>query len=88
MTTHDLYAIYAAAYSESSHFESGRPPAPRPGLAGRIHRLLSVERAIEELGRHDATDGRPMRRRSEFENALRHGRQVLVGLGGALEAGT
>jgi hypothetical protein len=88
MTSHDLYAIYAASYAESSHFESGRPQAVPSGLAGRLRRLLSAERAIEELGRHDATDGRPMRSRSEFESALRHGRQGLPGLDAVLEAGT
>ncbi|MEI7703147.1 MAG: hypothetical protein WCK73_00970 [Deltaproteobacteria bacterium] len=88
MTSHDLYAIYASAYAEWSHFESGKPPQSLAGLGGRLRRLLSIERAIEELGRHDATDGRPMRSRHEFEGALRQGRQVLTGLGVALEAGT
>lgn len=88
MTSHDLYAIYASAYAESSHFESRRLPDAPAGLARRLRRLISAERAIEELGRHDATDGRPMRSRAEFENALRHGRQGLPGLDGALEAGT
>jgi hypothetical protein len=88
MTSHDLYSIYAAAYAESSHFESGRQLPVPAGLAGRLRRLLSAERAIEELGRHDATDGRPMRSRTEFESALRHGRHGLPGLDAAMEAGT
>ena len=88
MTSHDLYALYASAYAESSHFESRRLPGAPVRLARTLRRLLSAERAIEELARHDATDGRPMRTRTEFENALRHGRQVLAGLDGALGAGT
>ena len=88
MTSHDLYAIYAAAYVESSHFQSGRLPDAPPGLARRLRRLLSAERTIEELARHDATDGRPMRTRGDFELLLRTGERVLPGLGTALGAGT
>lgn len=87
MSSHDLYAIYAAAYAESSHFESGRAIDLPAGLARRLRRLLSVERTIEELARHDATDGRPMRTPAEFEAALHEGRRVLNGLGNAVEAG-
>jgi hypothetical protein len=88
MTSHDLYDIYAAAYAESSHFESGRTPEAPVGLARRLRRFLSVERTIEELARHDATDGRSMRTRSEFELALREGQRVLPGLGAVLGAET
>ncbi len=88
MTTNDLYAIYAGAYADASHFESRRLPEAPARLARQIRRLLSVERAIEELARHDATDGRPMRTRADFEGALRHGERVLDGLGAALGAGT
>jgi hypothetical protein len=87
MSSHDLYAIYAAAYAESSHFESWRANDLPEGLARRLRRLLSVERTIEELARHDATDGRPMRTPAEFEAALREGRRVLNGLGDAVGAG-
>ena len=88
MTSHDLYAIYAAAYVESSHFESGRLPEAPPGLARRLRDLLSAERTIEEMARHDATDGKPMRTRADFELLLRAGQRVLPGLGAALGAET
>jgi len=88
MTSHDLYAIYAAAYVESSHFTSGHLPEAPPGLARRLRDMLSTERTIEELARQDATDGKPMRTRVEFEHLLRAGRRVLPGLGAALGAGT
>ncbi|MEI6224681.1 MAG: hypothetical protein WCS72_08000 [Deltaproteobacteria bacterium] len=88
MTSHDLYAIYAGAYAESSHFESGRLHDAPAGLARRLRRFLTVERTIEELARHDATDGRPMRTRTDFELALREGRRVLPGLLAALGAET
>jgi len=88
MTSHDLYAIYAGAYAESSHFESGRLHDAPAGLARRLRRLLSVERTIEELARHDATDGRPMRTRTDFELALREGHRVLPGLVAGLGAET
>jgi hypothetical protein len=88
MTSHDLYAIYSAAYAESSHFESGCPAEVPAGLARRLRSFLSAERTIEELARHDATDGNPMRSRAEFELALQAGQRVLPGLGAALGAGT
>jgi hypothetical protein len=88
MTSHDLYPIYAAAYAESSHFESGRMPDAPAGLARRLRRFLSVERTIEELARHDATDGRSMRTRSEFELAVREGQRALTRMGVALGAET
>jgi hypothetical protein len=87
MTSHDLYAIYAGAYAESSHFESGRLLDAPAGLARRLRRILSVERTIGELARHDATDGRPMRTPAEFQAALHDGRRALAGLGEALGAG-
>jgi hypothetical protein len=88
MTSHDLYAIYAGAYVESSHFQTGHPLDAPPGLAGRLRRLLSTERTIEELARHDATDGRPMRTRAEFEKVIRDGHRVLPGLAVAMGAET
>ena len=88
MTSHDLYAVYAAAYAESSHFESGRLHAAPAGLARTLRRFLTVERTIEELARHDATDGKPMRTRTEFELALRAGHRVLPELGAVLGAET
>ncbi len=88
MTSHDLYAIYAGAYVESSHFESGRLPEVPAGLARRLRSFLSAERTIAELARHDATDGKPMRTRAEFENALRLGERVLPGIGATLGAET
>jgi hypothetical protein len=87
MTSHDLYAIYVEAYAESSHFENGQAIDLPAGLARRLRRLLSVERTIEELARHDATDGRPMRTAAEFEAVLHEGRRVLDGLGNAVGAG-
>jgi hypothetical protein len=81
MTTHDLYAIYLVAYGEASHFRSGGlPPAPA-GLASRLRRMLSVERTIEELARHDATNGTPVRSRTAFDRALADGARVLQGIG-------
>jgi hypothetical protein len=53
-----------------------------------LRSFLSAERTIEELARHDATDGKPMRSRAEFELALQAGQRVLPGLGAALGAGT
>lgn len=88
MTSHDLYAIYASAYAESSHFESALLPDAPAGLGRRLRSYLSAERTIEELARHDATDGKPMRSRAEFETALRVGQRVLPGIGPVLEAGT
>jgi hypothetical protein len=88
MTSHDLYPIYAEAYVESSHFQTGHPLDAPPGLAGRLRRLLSAERTIEDLARHDATDGRPMRTRAEFEKAVRDGQRVLPGLGAVIGAET
>jgi hypothetical protein len=79
MTSHVLYEIYRGAYAESSHFESAMPVAPR-GLARRLREFLWVERTIVELGRHDATNGRPMRTPGEFERALAQGRVVLPGM--------
>jgi hypothetical protein len=81
MTTHDLYAIYLVAYGEASHFRSGGLPAIPGGLASRLRRMLSVERTIEELARHDASNGTPIRSRAAFERALVDGAQVLQGLG-------
>jgi hypothetical protein len=71
-----LYGIYRSAYVESSHFESAEPGDPGP-VARRIREFVRAERAIAELGRHDATDGRPMRSLHEFERALLHGRTAL-----------
>lgn len=85
MTTHGLYEIYRGAYAEASHFETGPVPVP---LGRRLRELLSAERAIAELGRDDATNGRPMRSAAEFERALRHARRLLAGLGPVAPAGT
>ncbi len=86
MSSHVLYDIYRSAYVESSHFESAGPD--RGPIARRIREFLRAERAIAELGRHDATDGRPMRSPREFERALLHGRTALGVAGPALPAGT
>jgi hypothetical protein len=88
MTSHDLYAIYTQAYVESSHFQTGHLLDAPPGLARQLRRFLSAERTIEELARHDATDGRPMKSRAEFEKAIRDGQRVLPGLGAVLGAET
>jgi hypothetical protein len=80
MTSSDLYAIYVDAYAESSHFE-GRPVHEAPqGVHRRLTRMLFVERTIVELGRHDATNGTPVRSRDDFERTLLEGRQALSGL--------
>ena len=81
MTNHDLYAIYVTAYAETSHFRSGGPTGLPGGLASRLRRMLSVERTIEELARHDATNGTPARSRHAFERALLDGARVLQGMG-------
>jgi len=44
MSIHDLYAIYAAAYAESSHFESGRAIDLPSGLARRLR--IPSDRAL------------------------------------------
>ncbi len=87
MSSHVLYEIYRSAYVESSHFESAIPAEPG-SISRRIRAFLRAERAIAELGRHDATDGRPMRSLHEFERALLHGRTALGVTGPALPAGT
>jgi hypothetical protein len=88
VTSHDLYAIYAGAYAESSHFES-RPALEVPrGLGTRLNRMLSLARTIEELARHDATNGTPMRTRSDFERTLQDGHRALFGMELLAGAGT
>ena len=39
-----------------------------------------MERTIEELARHDATNGTPARSRAAFERALADGARVLGGM--------
>jgi hypothetical protein len=85
MTNHDLHAIYLAAYAEASHFRSGGLPALPANLASRIRRMLTVERTIEELARHDATNGTPARSRAAFERALVDGSRVLQATGSGHE---
>jgi len=80
MTVHDLYAIYLLAYAEASHFHSGALPDGPSRLASRLRQRLSVERTIEELARHDATNGTPARSRNAFERALVEGARVLGGM--------
>jgi len=80
MTSTDLYTIYVHAYAESSHFEGDRLPGPPAGLSLRLRRMLSVERTIVELARHDATNGTPRRTRGDFERTLHAGRRALAGL--------
>lgn len=75
MTDHQLYAIYASAFREASHFESegesGRPDGSGFGLwRGRVS---SIERAVADLAIHEATNGTPMRSRDQFERCLREG---------------
>jgi len=81
MTVHDLYAIYLRAYAQASHFHSGALPSAPSRLASRLREMLSVEHTIEELARHDATNGTPARTRSAFERALADGAHVLRGVG-------
>ncbi len=86
MTSQDLYPVYVQSYRESSHFHSRPLPVPTTGIGSRLRRLLSVARLIEELGRDDATDGRPMRSREEFERAFHQARPLLEGMGRLAEA--
>jgi hypothetical protein len=86
MTSQDLYPVYVQAYLESSHFQSRPLAVPETGIGSRLRRLLSVARLIEELGRDDATDGRPMRTRQEFERAFHQALPLLEGMGRLAEA--
>jgi hypothetical protein len=86
MTSHDLYPVYVQAYRASSHFDSRPLEAVPSGIGARLRRLLSVARLIEELGRDDATNGRPMRTREEFDRAFHQARPLLDGLGRLAEA--
>ena len=81
MTNHDLFAIYLLAYAESSHFRSGGLPSAPSRLASRFRQMISVEQTIEELARHEATNGTPVRSRAAFERALADGARVLRGVG-------
>jgi hypothetical protein len=86
MTNHDLYAIYLAAYGEASHFRSGGSPGPAGGIASALRRMVSAARPIEDLARHDATNGTPPRSRAAFERALADGARVLQALAPGREA--
>jgi hypothetical protein len=79
-TNHDLYAIYLFAYAEASHFRSGGMTGAPGRLASRLRQMISVERTIEELARHEATNGTPVRSRAAFERALAEGAHVLRSL--------
>jgi len=80
MTVHDLYAIYLLAYAEASHFHSGALPNAPSQPASRLRQMISVEHTIEELARHEATNGTPMRSRAAFERALADCARVLHGM--------
>ena len=80
MTVHDLYAIYLLAYAEASHFHSGALPSAPSRLASRLRQMISIEHTIEELARHDATNGTPVRARAAFERALADCARVLHGM--------
>ena len=80
MTNHDLYAIYLAAYGEASHFRTRGSPGPACGIAFALRRMVAAARAIEDLARHDATNGTPPRSRTAFERALADGARVLQAL--------
>jgi hypothetical protein len=47
--------------------------------------MVSVEQTIEELARHEATNGTPVRSRAAFERALADGARVLRGVGSGRE---
>jgi hypothetical protein len=81
MTNHELYAIYLLAYADASHFRSGGLPSAPSRLASRLRQMISVEHTIEELARHEATNGTPVRSRAAFERALADGARVLGALG-------
>ena len=81
MTNHELYAIYLLAYADASHFRSGGLPGAQSRLASRLRQMISVEHTIEELARHEATNGTPVRSRASFERALAEGARVLGALG-------
>jgi hypothetical protein len=85
MTVQDLYAIYLRAYAEASHFHSGALPDAPSLLASRRRPMIPVERTIEELARHDATNGTPVRSRAAFERALADGARALHGMGSGRE---
>jgi hypothetical protein len=80
MTNHELYAIYLLAYADASHFRSGGLPSAPSRLASRLRQWISVEHTIEELARHEATNGTPVRSRAAFERALADGARVLGGM--------
>jgi len=80
MTNHELYAIYLLAYADASHFRSGGLPSAPSRLASRLRQMISVEHPIEELARHEATNGTPVRSRAAFERALADGAHVLQGM--------
>jgi hypothetical protein len=80
MTNHELYAIYLLAYADASHFRSGGLPSAPSRLVSRLRQMISVEHTIEELARHEATNGTPVRSRAAFERALSDGARVLRAL--------
>jgi len=80
MTNHELYVIYLLAYADASHFRSGGLPSGPGRLASRLRQMISVEHTIEELARHEATNGTPVRSRAAFERALADGAHVLQGM--------
>ena len=73
VTPSDLYQLYARAYH--AHDRSGATCLSRwPGIP-------PIARAIAELAEGDAEDGRPIRSRTAFAEALREGAAALRPLG-------
>lgn len=77
MADDQLYAIYASAYRDASHFAAEEEGArcALPGL--RYGRLSAMERAVSDLGTHEASNGTPMRSRAQFDRCLREGALLL-----------
>jgi hypothetical protein len=80
VTIPHLYALYAGAYADSSHFHAERLAGRATDFARRRLPLTSIELAIVELAIHDATNGTPLRSPRAFWRALEHGGTILEGL--------
>ncbi len=80
MIDQELYALYVDVYSESSHF-AAEDGGSRPGGQRRGVWRSSMERAIAEFARDDATNGTPMRTRAQFDRSLAEVPHLLLRLG-------
>jgi hypothetical protein len=82
MTTQHLYAIYAGAYADASHFHDEGDGRRASDFTRRRDALSSVERTIVALAVHDATNGTPRRSPWAFGRAIREGGPLLGRIGG------